>query len=102
MSKIEQAIALLQDDQLVWSDDFEHLRKPLLELLAWLEVIEFDHATPVVHMVEALLGEEPDLVSDDPLENWVFDAARQLGIYQETAGRSESMAAALKKLFFRL
>lgn len=102
MTRLDQAVALLRDDQLIWSDDFEGLRRPLVELLRWLDSIDYADAAPVRGVVMALLAEDGDLGQADPLEEWVFDAARQLGIFEETAARSASMASALKRLLGRL
>lgn len=102
MSRLDQAVSLLRDEQLVWSDDFAGLRAPLAELLRWLDSIDYADATPVRDLITAVLAEDGDIGLADPFEDWIFDAARQLGIYQETASRSEAMAAALKRLLGRL
>lgn len=41
MIEIEQAVALLRDDNLVWSSDFETMRKSLADLLEKANDIDF-------------------------------------------------------------
>jgi hypothetical protein len=41
MIEIEQAVALLRDDNLVWSSDFEAMRKSLADLLEKASDIDF-------------------------------------------------------------
>lgn len=93
MSNFKEARALLNDDNLVWSEDFERIRKPLSSLLDGnLHALD-DIADAIV---------EADITAPDPLEQWVWDAARQLKIYDDLTQRSAAMAGALKKLFGRL
>jgi len=93
MSNIKEARALLNDDNLVWSEDFERIRKPLSSLLDGNLHALNDIADAIV---------EADITAPDPLEQWVWDAARQLKIYDDLTQRSVAMAGALKKLFGRL
>lgn len=98
MRNLTEAVALLRDENLVWSDDFESIRRPLAELLTRIGQTpshQFDE--PVDEIVLALV--EPLNNVPEPLEQWMLDASRQLGIYQQVAGKSETTRNALKKLF---
>lgn len=99
--KLQEAIALLDDKHLVWSDDFETIRLPLSDLLERLrqsETTDFDDELDT--LLHALLQiEYTDPVNTDPLLQWLDSATRQLQIVEYTASRSERTAAALKRLF---
>lgn len=100
-NKLEEAIALLDDKHLVWSDDFESIRLPLSDLLERLrlsESKEFDDEIDT--LLHALLQiEYTDEIANEPLLQWLDSASRQLEIVEYTASRSERTAAALKRLF---
>lgn len=56
-----QAIALLKDDQLVWSEDMEAIRKPLADVFdEHLIESNFSFAT-LNYLAEKLIEEENDL-----------------------------------------
>jgi hypothetical protein len=38
--RLLELLKLLRDDQLVWSEDFESIRKPLLSLLTHIEQVD--------------------------------------------------------------
>lgn len=100
MSKIKQAIALLQDQNLIWSDDFETIREPLADYLIDLNTHGDGADIALEPLLDKLLQTEvTEAGYDDPLMEWIESATRQLGIVEYTASRSERMAAALKKLF---
>jgi hypothetical protein len=99
--KLGEAIALLDDKHLVWSDDFESIRLPLSDLLERLrqsESTDFDDELDT--LLHALLQiDYTDPVTNDPLMQWLDSAARQLEIVEYAASRSERTAAAIKRLF---
>lgn len=93
-----EALRLLKDENLVWSDEFEEIRRPLADLLVRIEQSgshQFDDL--VDELVKAIA--EPELSVPEPLERWVIDSARTLGVYQAVAGRSKQTADAVRKLF---
>ena len=61
----KQAAALLDDDQLVWSADFESIRKDLaryLEVKAGLGVGNNPH---LINVVQSIIADENDIVIGD-------------------------------------
>ena len=48
MDELAQAIKLLEDKNLVWSEDFERIRKHLADLLAKAERIEYAVLEPEI------------------------------------------------------
>jgi len=46
--ELNQAIKLLNDDNLVWSDDFENIRRNLAGLLTKAIQVEFHHLEPEI------------------------------------------------------
>jgi hypothetical protein len=48
MDELAQAIKLLEDKNLVWSEDFESIRKHLADLLAKAERIEYAVLEPEI------------------------------------------------------
>lgn len=98
---IREAVALLDDDGLVWSDDFESVRLPLADLLEKLRQTpshQFDDE--IETLVFALLQADiTGITAPDPLQEWVESATRQLGIVEVTASRSQRTADAIKRLF---
>ena len=99
MGNIQEARALLTDDNLVWSDDFERIREPLARLLAY-RIDDFGFRVAVNEIADAIV--EADVTAPDPTDECVWDAARQLGIIDQLAQRSKGTADALKRLFSRL
>jgi hypothetical protein len=99
--ELAEAIALLDDKHLVWSEDFETIRLPLSDLLERLrqsESTEFDDELET--LLHALLQiDYTDAVATDPLLQWLDSASRQLEIVEYAASRSERTAAAIKRLF---
>ena len=100
---LKDTIKLLKDDNLVWSGDFEIVRKPLAKMLEKIEQIDTHQFDDEIFEICSSLDAGPSLDGpDDPLESWIVDSARQLGIYEYSATKSRSMAQALKKLFNQL
>lgn len=98
VDKISEAINFLSDDDLVWSDDFETIRKPLANLL--MSLGEYETTPEVEGLLDALLESEiTSIHPEDPMVPWMEEIQRQLGIVEYTASRSERMAAAIKRLF---
>ena len=100
-SLLRQGIALLRDEQLVWSEDLELLRLPLADLLDKINQLPTHQLD---EELEVLLGVllRPDLVEGrvpEPLERWMRDAARQLGVYKVAANESPAMRDIVRKLF---
>lgn len=78
---IRQAIALLEDNTLLWSDDFETIRKPLAALLRKIEqspTHQFDDELD--DLMFALDGSYIPDERIDPMQFWLYEAARQWGI----------------------
>lgn len=99
--KLKEAVALLDDAHLIWSDDFEQIRLPLSDLLERIRQSgskEFDDELDTL-LGQLLQVEHTELDSDDPLLQWIESASRQLGIVEYAASRSERTAAAFKRLF---
>lgn len=100
-NKLKEAIALLDDGHLIWSDDFEQIRLPLSDLLERIRQTETDAFDDELDtLLNQLLQTDitqPDMT--DPLIQWIDSATRQLGIVEYTASRSERTAAAIKRLF---
>lgn len=95
---LHDALRLLKDDNLVWSDDFELIRKHLVQLLVLIDQSGshvFDE--PVDAIISALANPEPHV--PEPLEKWVMDSSRTLGVYSQVAGKSKQTAEAIRKLF---
>lgn len=103
MSSLHQALKLLRDDNLVWADEFEAIRHPLADLLdhvGQLPTHQFDEF--VDELVISLLSEHPHsthVSTTDPVERWMDDATRQLGIIEEVASRSERSKLAIQRMF---
>ena len=56
----KQASGLLRDDNLVWSDDFETIRKPLAALID-LEASTYRFNPFLVQICQQLIAEENDI-----------------------------------------
>jgi hypothetical protein len=98
-NKLRESIAFLNDDSLIWSDDFETIRKSLAALLQDLDTHCWQ-SHELESFVDALLQTEITQIDlEDPLMQWIDSASRQLGIVEYTASKSERMTAALKRLF---
>lgn len=99
-TELREAIALLDDPTLDLIEAWEQLRPALASLLTKIQQTpshQFDDE--VDEIVSALLDKQGEQHIHDPLEDWVFDTARQLGLIEMTASRSRATADALKKLF---
>lgn len=99
--KLKEAIALLDDKNLIWSDDFDQIRLPLSDLLERIRqsgLKDFDDELDTL-LAQLLQVEHTDIDADDPLMQWIESATRQLGIVEYAASRSERTAAAFKRLF---
>lgn len=58
---LKQAAGLLEDENLIWSDDLEAIRRPLAKLLHHLAPLG-DHAPEsAVELAQTLIAEENDL-----------------------------------------
>jgi hypothetical protein len=87
---LSQAVRLLRDESLVWSADFEAVRRPLADLLTLLEQSPshlFDEA------VEGILRGLGAPARTDALEAWLENSLQAQGI-------KEPAREALKRLFF--
>lgn len=97
--ELSQAIALLLDRNLVWSDDFETIRIPLANLLERHRFTAshfFDD--DLAPLLLALTGDQvPRPV--DHLEAWSQEAKRHLSVIQDASQRSKYLAQAIAKLF---
>lgn len=95
---LSDALRLLRDKNLVWSDDFEAIREQLIQLLVLIDQSGshvFDE--PLDELISALTSPEPSV--PEPFEKWVMDSARTLGVYRQVAGKSKQTADAIRKLF---
>lgn len=93
---LHEALKLLKDDHLVWSEDFESVREPLAKLLTLIDqspTHQFDDA------VDEIVRNLSAPSKPDGFEGWFVDAQRQLGVYEKVASTSEQTRAALKKMF---
>ena len=82
-AQIRESVALLRDDGLVWSPDFETIRLPLadlLEAIGRLPTHQLDDALD--GLMIRLLCIEPDENErgDDPLEAWIRSVAKTFRI----------------------
>ena len=78
-AQIREAVALLRDDGLVWSPDFESIRLPLadlLEAIGRLPTHQLDDALDGLFI--RLLCIEPDdkPAGEDALEAWIRSVAK--------------------------
>ena len=60
VTDFKQASGLLRDDNLVWSADFEEIRKPLAALID-LEAATYRFNPFLVQICQALIAEENDI-----------------------------------------
>jgi hypothetical protein len=60
----KQASGLLRDDNLVWSDDFETIRKPLAALID-LEAATYRFNPFLTQICQAVIAEENDITIGD-------------------------------------
>jgi hypothetical protein len=98
-NSIRATIALLEDETLIWSDDFETIRRPLADLLrkiAQSPTHQFDDE--IDELAFALEGAEIPLPRIDPMQAWINEAARQLGVEQAS---KESRRNVFKRMFWR-
>lgn len=96
---LRQAIALLQDDTLVWSEDFESIRKPLGSLLEKIRKLPTHQMDDELDELIAIINCDHVPPYRDPMESWMNEAARQLGFFQMTANRSQRTAEAIRRMF---
>lgn len=100
MSALKEAVALLRDEHLVWSEDMEVIRRPLADLLEKIGHHPMsDFHEQVDDLLFPLLGYERTSAPRDPLEAWMNDAQRHLTLLDGMAEQSPSFKEALKKLF---
>ena len=94
---MHDALKLLRDDNLVWSEEFDAIRKPLADLL---ERISQSPSHQFDAQVDAILQAlTTDQHISDPMEAWLIDAARQLGYLEDISSRSDNFKNAIKRLF---
>jgi len=60
--EISQAIRLLKDENLVWSSDFETIRKPLAGMLERALQVEYHYLEPEISDLAILLIKEGDKI----------------------------------------
>jgi hypothetical protein len=112
-TRIEKAIKLLKDDNLVWSNDFNQIRKPLAELLDVATQWEYHHIESQLDtLLDSLLSEKKlgndwteedgNLIIENPIDEFQDSARQQLYIIEALAKNSKSMNKALNKLFRNL
>ena len=90
MTTIRETIALLSDETLIWSDDFESVRLPLAALLRKAEQLNIQELDDELDdLLFALTGSEIPPARVDPMQQWLNEAIRQLGIFEQVASRSE-------------
>lgn len=100
--QIREATALLRDDGLVWSPDFEHIRLQLADLLDAIELPpSYEIGEALDGLLPRLLAIEPDENIDaaDPLEAWIRQSTRTLSVIQAQTQQAPGFREALKKLF---
>jgi hypothetical protein len=103
MTEVSQAIALLRDETLVHSEDFELIRLPLaslLERLAQTPSHQFDDE--IADLVHPILTGETAVKISEPLEAWIQSSARALGIYRVAANESPAFRDLMRKVFRNL
>ena len=96
---LRQTIALLEDETLIWSDDFETIRRPLADLLRKLyqsPTHQFDDE--IEELTFALEGAVIPLARIDPMQFWLLEAAKQLGIDRATQNDRKNL---FKRMFRR-
>lgn len=99
--ELREAVALLRDEQLVWSEDFEVIRVPLAGLLAKIAQLPTHQLDEELDaFLRPLLSFEHEVTEpNDPLESWVQKSARDLGIYKQLSDASPEFKTAITKLF---
>ena len=99
--ELREAVALLRDENLVWSEDFEVIREPLAGLLAKIAQLPTHQLDDELDaFLRPLLRFEPEPSTPaDPLEAWIDTSTRELGIYRALSDKSPEFKEALKKLF---
>lgn len=98
--RVNEAIAILRDKHLEWSDDFESIRLALADLLEAMSkhgTREFDDV--LFALTTQLLNDEVKTSTLDPLEEWIVNAARHLGYFELTSRRSNTFKNAVRRLF---
>jgi hypothetical protein len=61
-NEISQAILLLKDENLVWSSDFERIRKPLAGILERALQVEYHYLEPDIGDLAILLTKEGEKI----------------------------------------
>jgi hypothetical protein len=97
--QLVEAIALLRDENLVWSEDFDTIRRPLADLLERHRLSAahfFDDS--LISLLSALQGDTiPPAV--DYLDKWADQAKKDLRLLQDATSRSAYLGQALTRLF---
>lgn len=100
MKRWADAVRLLEDDNLVWSEEFEAIRKPLARVIDEFDSPEIDA------IIDALVpyAEVPErvLIVDSTLSEADAEALRQFVIVDKIAQSSITTRRALRKLFRNL
>lgn len=95
---LRQSVALLRDNNLVWSEDFETLRQPLADLLDKIRQLPTHSLDDELdELAAALTGAHVPDPRLDALEAWIEKAARVL----EPDPGTNTRAALLGRLFKR-
>lgn len=100
--QLREAVALLRDNGLVWSEDFEVIRLALADLLAkiaQLPTAQLDDELDEL-LARLLHADHLPTRTPDALENWVKTGAIELGIYSD-ATESPAFRDLIRR-FFRL
>jgi hypothetical protein len=103
---IDNLIKLLRDEDLVWSNDFEAVRRPLaglIDLIGQLGTHQFDEA--LSELSEALLDPNPVSPAPDTRatgQSFTGEAGLYLGIMQLLVERDKEMGGALTRMFKQL
>jgi len=102
-SRLREAVALLRDTQLEWSDDFEAVRAPLADLLVQVSELpthQLDDAVDAV--VSSVLDDDFERVELDALEKYLVEVCLKLGVIQASTRRSRAFREAIVRLFNEL
>lgn len=100
MTQLSQAIALLRDEHLVHSEDFELIRLPLADLLTKIDQSpshQFDDEVDAI--TRPIVAGETSVTIPEPLEAWMKGAAHELGIYSVASNESPTLRHLVRRIF---
>jgi hypothetical protein len=97
--QLSEAIALLRDANLLWSEDFETIRLPLADLLERHRLSSSHFFDDDLYDILGALQGDAVPGSIDYLGRWADQAKRDLRLIQDATGRSKYLADALTRLF---